>query len=131
MRDTDNNYETRLMLLETQIAHQQAQSEKVFDKMDKLTDSLQEMCVSFRESAIKHDNLKESNARLWKETEENTKDIINLKETNAGNKFVLDTLKNSINRGIVAIVLSMVGSISTVTYYAIDIKETPKQEQTP
>ena len=83
-----------------------------------LTRELHELTSNFKVYIERHDQVSESNKRIWQQTEKNSEAIHQLQKLNEGNQPVIDGIK-TINSKLVWLVISAMASPIAVGGYIL------------
>jgi chromosome segregation ATPase len=107
------DHDHRLRLMEDQSLRNTEQMAALLGELHDLSGSLRETVLTFREYAVKHDNLTESNKALWVKYEKQNEAISAINLTNAKNQEVINSVV-SIKNKVMIIVLGAILSPITV-----------------
>lgn len=131
-----SDHDQRMRLLEDQTMRHTEQFGALLGELHTVAEKMTENTAAFREYAIRHDNLKESNIKLWDKVEKQTIEIntinLNLAEnkkissvvekqgvilekiatTNATNQVALDSFTMIKNRALVLVVAAILSPIT-------------------
>lgn len=83
-----------------------------------LTRELHELTSNFKVYIERHDQVSESNKRIWQQTEKNSEAIHQLQKINEGNQPVIDGIK-TINSKLIWLVVSAMASPMAVGGYIL------------
>lgn len=103
------DHDHRLRLMEDQNLKNTEQMAALLGELHSLSGSLRETVLTFREYTVKHDNLKESNHKLWDKYEKQNEAISTINLTNAKNQEVINSvvaIKNKVMIIIIGAILS-------------------------
>lgn len=106
-----NEHDNRIKLMEDQSLRNTEQMAALLGELHDLSGSLRETVLTFKEYTVKHDNLKESNEKLWHKFESQSEAMAKINLVNAANQQTIDgivAIKSKIMLIIVAAVLSPV-----------------------
>ena len=106
------DHDHRLRLMEDQSLKNTEQMAALLGELHDLSGSLRETVLTFREYAVKHDNLTESNKALWVKYEKQNEAISNINLTNAKNQEVINSVVAIKNKVMGVVVLAILSPIS-------------------
>ncbi len=106
------DHDHRLRLMEDQSLKNTEQMAALLGELHDLSGSLRETVLTFREYAVKHDNLTESNKALWNKYEKQNEAISAINLTNAKNQEVINSVVAIKNKVMGVVVLAILSPIS-------------------
>jgi len=106
------DHDHRLRLMEDQSLKNTEQMAALLGELHDLSGSLRETVLTFREYAVKHDNLTESNKALWVKYEKQNEAISTINLTNAKNQEVINSVVAIKNKVMGVVVLAILSPIS-------------------
>lgn len=107
------DHDHRLRLMEDQSLRNTEQMAALLGELHDLSGSLRETVLTFREYAVKHDNLTESNKALWDKYEKQNEAISAINLTNAKNQEVINSVVAIKNKVMGVVILAILSPIST------------------
>lgn len=113
LEQTIREHDQRIRMMEDQSLKNTEQMAALLGELHDLSGSLRETVLTFREYAVKHDNLNESNKALWSKYEKQNDAIAQINLTNAKNQEVINSVV-SIKNKVMIIVLGAILSPITV-----------------
>lgn len=113
LEQTIREHDQRIRMMEDQSLKNTEQMAALLGELHDLSGSLRETVLTFREYAVKHDNLNESNKALWLKYEKQNEAISQINLTNAKNQEVINSVV-SIKNKVMIIVLGAILSPITV-----------------
>lgn len=113
LEQTIKEHDQRIRMIEDQSLKNTEQMAALLGELHDLSGSLRETVLTFREYAVKHDNLNESNKSLWVKYEKQNEAIAKINLTNAKNQEVINSVV-SIKNKVMIIVLGAILSPITV-----------------
>jgi chromosome segregation ATPase len=106
------DHDHRLRLMEDQSLRNTEQMAALLGELHDLSSSLRETVSTFREYAVKHDNLTESNKALWSKYEKQSEAISEINLTNAKNQEVINSVVAIKNKVMGVVILAILSPIS-------------------
>ena len=106
------DHDHRLRLMEDQSLKNTEQMAALLGELHDLSGSLRDTVLTFREYAVKHDNLTESNKALWNKYEKQNEAISAINLTNAKNQEVINSVVAIKNKVMGVVVLAILSPIS-------------------
>ncbi len=106
------DHDHRLRLMEDQSLKNTEQMAALLGELHDLSGSLRETVLTFREYAVKHDNLTESNKALWNKYEKQNEAISAINLTNAKNQEVINSVVAIKNKVMGVVILAILSPIS-------------------
>jgi chromosome segregation ATPase len=106
------DHDHRLRLMEDQSLRNTEQMAALLGELHDLSSSLRETVSTFREYAVKHDNLTESNKVLWSKYEKQSEAISEINLTNAKNQEVINSVVAIKNKVMGVVILAILSPIS-------------------
>lgn len=106
------DHDHRLRLMEDQSLRNTEQMAALLGELHDLSGSLRETVLTFREYAVKHDNLTESNKALWGKYEKQNEAISAINLTNAKNQEVINSVVAIKNKVMGVVILAILSPIS-------------------
>ena len=106
------DHDHRLRLMEDQSLKNTEQMAALLGELHDLSGSLRETVLTFREYAVKHDNLTESNKALWNKYEKQNEAISAINLTNAKNQEVINSVVAIKKKVMGVVVLAILSPIS-------------------
>ncbi|YP_010660128.1 hypothetical protein PP590_gp26 [Pseudoalteromonas phage HS1] len=106
------DHDHRLRLMEDQSLRNTEQMAALLGELHDLSGSLRETVLTFREYAVKHDNLTESNKALWDKYEKQNEAISAINLTNAKNQEVINSVVAIKNKVMGVVILAILSPIS-------------------
>ncbi len=106
------DHDHRLRLMEDQSLRNTEQMAALLGELHDLSGSLRETVLTFREYAVKHDNLTESNKALWDKYEKQNEAISAINLTNAKNQEVINSVVAIKNKVMGVVMLAILSPIS-------------------
>jgi len=106
------DHDHRLRLMEDQSLKNTEQMAALLGELHDLSGSLRETVLTFREYAVKHDNLTESNKALWNKYEKQNEAISAINLNNAKNQEVINSVVAIKNKVMGVVVLAILSPIS-------------------
>ena len=106
------DHDHRLRLMEDQSLKNTEQMAALLGELHDLSGSLRETVLTFREYAVKHDNLTESNKALWVKYEKQNEAISAINLTNAKNQEVINSVVAIKNKVMGVVILAILSPIS-------------------
>tara|TARA_R100000541_G_C1832984_1_gene74507 strand:+ start:140 stop:466 length:327 start_codon:yes stop_codon:yes gene_type:complete len=98
--------------MEDQSLRNTEQMAALLGELHDLSGSLRETVLTFREYAVKHDNLTESNKALWDKYEKQNEAISAINLTNAKNQEVINSVVAIKNKVMGVVMLAILSPIS-------------------
>ena len=106
------DHDHRLRLMEDQSLKNTEQMAALLGELHDLSGSLRDTVLTFREYAVKHDNLTESNKALWNKYEKQNEAISAINLTNAKNQEVINSVVAIKNKVMGVVILAILSPIS-------------------
>ena len=118
-----NEHDRRIQIVETENQHKSKQVDDLIGELKNLSVGLSENVIAFRTYTAHHDNLKESNSKLWRKFDESEKvtrlEIESIKTsinainiTNSGNQQVIDDVKSIKNKAMLIVTAAVLSPIA-------------------
>ena len=107
-----NEYDARLKVMEDQNTRSAEQMTSLITELNSLSHSLRETVSTFREYTVKHDNLRESNAKLWAKYDRQDTAIAELNIKNASNQQIINDVIAIKNKVMAVVILAVLSPIS-------------------
>ena len=107
-----NEYDARLKLIEDQNTRSAEQMTSLITELNSLSHLLRETVSTFREYTVKHDNLRESNAKLWAKYDRQDIAIAELNIKNASNQQIINDVIAIKNKVMAVVILAVLSPIS-------------------
>lgn len=106
------DHDNRLLLMEDQRTRDSEQMTALLGELRGLSGELRETVVTFKEYTVKHDNLRESNIKLWQKYEKQNEEIAKIKEKNASNQEVINSVVSIKNKVMVIVIGAILSPIT-------------------
>jgi chromosome segregation ATPase len=107
-----NEHDARLKMMEDQNTRSAEQMTSLITELNTLSHSLRETVSTFREYTVKHDNLRESNVKLWAKYESQAAAISDLQIKNASNQQIINDVIAIKNKVLAVVVLAVLSPIT-------------------
>lgn len=107
-----NEHDARLKIMEDQNTRSAEQMTSLITELNALSHSLRETVATFREYTVKHDNLRESNNKLWAKYDRQDIAIAELNIKNAANQQIINDVVAIKNKVLGVVVLAVLSPLS-------------------
>lgn len=107
-----NEHDKRLQRMEDHSLQSAQQTDKLVGELQTLSADLRETVITFREYTVKHDNLRESNIKLWQKYEKQNDAIASINLTNAKNQEAINSVISIKNKVLLVVLMAILSPIT-------------------